>query len=154
MSLSAHDRSDTGMWRGCLAGAGRRLLPLLAVALLAGCGTFGSDRDWPPLPEFVPGARLELAWKVRLKGSPIYHPAPAVIGQKSVILAGVDGVVERRDDGQQKWRVDLDLPLSAGVGSDGRLAVVIDDNRGLHDDCVIVPRRCRELGTYCEPYAG
>lgn len=125
MTLSARDRSDARTRRGRHTGAGRRLLPLLAAALLAGCGTFGSDREWPPLPEFVSGARLELAWKISLKGSPIYHPAPAVIGQKSVILAGVDGVIERRDDGRQKWRVDLDLPLSAGVGSDGRLAVVI-----------------------------
>ncbi|MCB1907385.1 MAG: outer membrane protein assembly factor BamB [Rhodocyclaceae bacterium] len=101
------------------------MVPLLAAATLVGCGTFGSDREMPPLPEFVAEARLELAWKTRVAGSPVYHPAPAVIGRQSVIVAGVDGVVERRDDGQQKWRVDLDRPLSAGVGSDGRLAVVI-----------------------------
>ncbi|MCB1917487.1 MAG: outer membrane protein assembly factor BamB [Rhodocyclaceae bacterium] len=111
---------------GELVGAIRRraMLPLLA-AMLAGCGTFGSDRELPPLPEFVTGARLELAWKTRLKGSPIYHPAPAVVGRQAAILAGVDGVVERREDGRQVWRVALEQPLSAGVGSDGRLAVVV-----------------------------
>lgn len=103
----------------------RAVLAALLLAALAACGSFGSSRELPPLPAFVPGARLALDWKVELAGSPIYALAPAVVAPGALILAGTDGVVERRDDGKQVWRVSLGTPLAAGVGSDDRLAVVV-----------------------------
>ncbi len=106
----------------------RGLLPAVTAALLAGCGVFGSSRELPQLPDFVPGARMALEWKTGLAGSEIYSPAPAVVGRRAVIIAGVDGVIERRDEGRQVWRVALGSPLAAGVGSDGRLAVVVTQN--------------------------
>jgi len=102
-----------------------RLLPARVAALLAGCGSFGSSHELPPLADFVPGARMTLEWKTSLAGSEIYSPAPAPVGRRAMIIAGVDGVVERRAEGRQVWRVKLGSPLAAGVASDGRLAVVV-----------------------------
>lgn len=43
----------------------------------------------------------------------------------NVYAAGHRGEVARFDAGRQVWRADLDTRLSAGVGTDGRLAVVV-----------------------------
>ncbi len=103
-----------------------RLLPLLALASgLAGCGSFGSSKDLPPLPAYVEGARLAQDWQQSLPGSPVYLMSPATLSGDSVVVAGVDGTVERLDGGRTAWQVKLDKPLAAGVGSDARLAVVV-----------------------------
>ncbi|MCB1956519.1 MAG: outer membrane protein assembly factor BamB [Rhodocyclaceae bacterium] len=105
--------------------AGQALLLATLGAALTACGSFGSSRELTPLPAFVPGARLAQDWKASLAGSPIYKFTPAVIGSDRIIVAGVDGKLERLDQGKSVWRVELGKPLAAGVGGDDRLGVVV-----------------------------
>ncbi|MCB1886768.1 MAG: outer membrane protein assembly factor BamB [Rhodocyclaceae bacterium] len=103
-----------------------RLLTLIALAGgVAACGSLGSSKDLTPLPAFVEGARLGQDWRQSLSGSPVYRLSPAVVAADSVVVAGIDGTVERLDGGRSVWRSDLAKPIAAGVGSDGRLAVVV-----------------------------
>ena len=103
----------------------RLLLMSLALTLLAGCGSFGSSRELSELPDYVPGAKLELAWRGTVAGSELYALTPAIVGDNALLVAGAKGIVARLEKGREVWRTDLAMPLSAGVGSDGKLAVVV-----------------------------
>lgn len=104
-----------------------RVLGAIALAgALGGCGSFGSSgRELSALPDFVPGARITTQWQTTLAGSPVYVFAPVEIGSGAVVVAGADGVVARFNAGKPAWRVELGTPLAAGVGSDGKLVVVV-----------------------------
>ena len=108
-------------WRRCLLAG--------ALTALAGCGSMNpfadSDRKLAPLPAYVPGSRLSLDWQLQLKGSPVYALIPAHLTDGAIIVAGADGVVERHDGAALSWRSEIGSALSAGVGSDGKLAVVV-----------------------------
>lgn len=105
-----------------------RLMLAGLVGLAAGCSSLNpfssSEPERAPLVKFQPGAELRELWHadVGKAGMYAFHPA-AVDGD--VIAAAHDGTVARFADGRKVWRIELDDPLSAGVGSDGRLAVVV-----------------------------
>lgn len=104
----------------------RSMLVAAGLALLAGCSLFGSSsRKLPPLPEFVPGARLAIDWQTSVAGAASLALVPARVAEGAAVVAGADGVVERLDGGRRAWRVELGAALAAGVGSDGKLAVVV-----------------------------
>jgi outer membrane protein assembly factor BamB len=111
---------------------------LAAVALvLAGCSSlnpfnwFGGGSSGPP-PAPLPTLRNPIAVKVLwtssigAAGSFIFFPA---VAQDSVFVASHGGSVARiaAATGRTLWRVQLKSKLSAGVGSDGTLAVVATD---------------------------
>ena len=105
-----------------------RVLPVAAVfALLTGCSSlnpFASSGNEPaPLAEFRPSAELVELWRADLGKAGSYVFKPAVAGD-AVYAAARDGEVARFESGGAVWRADADIPLSAGVGTDGRLAVV------------------------------
>ncbi len=105
-----------------------RLLPLLGAALLSSaCSSlnpFSSDGPKPtPLVDFQPSTGLVPAWTADIGKSGPYVFFPAVVGD-SVYAAANDGAVARFEDGRAVWRVSAKTELSAGVGSDGVLAVV------------------------------
>lgn len=107
----------------------KSVLPALAALMLvAGCSTlnpFASDPLAPArLVDFKPTVQPVKLWEARIgkAGNQVFQPA--VVGD-SVYAAAQDGSVARFDQGRQVWRVQADTKLSAGVGSDGRLAVVV-----------------------------
>ncbi len=105
-----------------------RLLPFLGAALLtSACSSlnpFSSDGPKPaPLVEFKPSAGFVQAWTADIGESGPYVFFPAVAGN-SVYAAANDGEIARFEDGATVWRVEAGADLSAGVGSDGVLAVV------------------------------
>lgn len=105
-----------------------RLVPLLAAVLVsAGCSSlnpFSSSAAKPaPLEDFTPSAQLAAAWQANIGEAGPYRFQPAVWGD-AVYAAGHDGEVARFEGGRPVWRIDTDTELSAGVGTDGRLAVV------------------------------
>ena len=109
-----------------------RLLPLLAAVLVsAGCASlnpFSSSAAKPaPLVEFTPSAQLSSTWSASIGKAGPYRFQPAVWSD-AVYAAGHAGDVARFEGGRQVWRTDTDTRLSAGVGTDGRLAVVAATN--------------------------
>lgn len=99
-----------------------------ALVVVAGCSSLNPFSDstpkMAPLTSFQPTAELKPLWDADVGDAGPYVFQPAVAGD-SVFAAAYDGTVARYDGGRKVWRVDLDRKLAAGVGSDGRIAVVV-----------------------------
>ncbi|MCP5268741.1 MAG: outer membrane protein assembly factor BamB [Zoogloeaceae bacterium] len=105
------------------------LLSLLALAA-TGCSTFDSLNPFassgPKMAELLPikpTAEVGVAWRESVSKSGDYVFTPAVVGD-AVFVAGGKGDVARIEGGVVKWKVNAGVPLSGGVGSDGRRVVV------------------------------
>ncbi len=102
------------------------LVAVAAVALLvSGCG---SSVEAPKPQELGPNAALigvRLAWSARIGA--VNLPLAVKSNGSNFTLASSDGVVATIDarTGGDVWRSALGMPLSAGVGSDGRYAAVV-----------------------------
>ncbi len=111
----------------------RLAVPLLrraAIAALAlglgGCAwwPWSSRPKIPDPPPITAPASASVAWSVSLGGGGVnFQP---VLAGDSLWAAGRDGTVARIDPatGAVRWRVRLEQPLIAGVGSDGGSVVV------------------------------
>ena len=75
------------------------------------------------LAAFTPTAEITARWQASVGDGGEFVFTPAVVGD-SVYAASSDGTVARFDQGRQVWRVATGQPLSAGVGSDGKLVAV------------------------------
>ncbi len=126
-----------------------RLLLLASPAvLIAGCGLFGGDDDGvlPPkeLIKFEATLPIKKVWSTKLgKGSEFLRVSLSPAGDgKRIYAASHNGVVSalNPENGRKIWRVELDLPLSAGpgvgegyvvvAGSDGELvSLAAEDGR-------------------------
>lgn len=97
----------------------------MVVLALSACAS-GSGAPKPselgPNPALL-GVRL--AWSGKL--GPVNFPLQTKMVGNTVTLAGSDGSVVSLDagTGAELWRVNLGLPIAAGVGSDGRFAAVV-----------------------------
>lgn len=115
------------------------LISLLAVSL-AGCSTitstwnswFGDNKAKPePLEVLTGPATGRVVWST--KGDSINFPLSiATVGDR-FIVAGTDGSVRAlaAADGRELWRGDAGGKLTAGVGSDGRYAAVVNRDNEL-----------------------
>ncbi|MFZ2293899.1 MAG: outer membrane protein assembly factor BamB [Polaromonas sp.] len=109
--------------------AARTPIAFILVALLAGC--FGGVKK-PQPAELQPVAALVSArqsWNTRI--GPVDFPLDVSVSGSSVGVASSDGSVALLDaqTGRDIWRVALNTPIAAGVGSDGKtLAVVTKAN--------------------------
>jgi len=99
-----------------------------AAALAAGCSSlnpFSSDTPKPAeLVALQPSAELRPLWQAKVGSAGAYVFQPAVVGE-NVYAAAHDGTVGRYQGGRTVWTVNAGKRLSAGVGSNGRLAVVV-----------------------------
>ncbi|MCB2036163.1 MAG: outer membrane protein assembly factor BamB [Ottowia sp.] len=102
----------------CLAAA-------MSAALLAGCAA-GSARPKPAeLPPNVAVIGVQQAWSARY--SAVDFPLQVATAGNRVVLATGNGTVVTLDaaTGGEVARASLGEPLSAGVGSDGRVSAVV-----------------------------
>jgi outer membrane protein assembly factor BamB len=114
--------------------AGKLVLKLAAVAALvslSGCAWFSGKKDPnPPAPlvEFAQKLRVKTAWNVSVGKAGNFSFTPAYAAG-SVFAAGADGSVVRinAQTGQTVWRVRNEIPLTAGVGTDGSTVVVVGE---------------------------
>ena len=85
-----------------------------------------------PLTELKPTLAVRPLWNASVGKAGRYFFSPALIGP-DVVAAGGKGVVERRvlATGVLVWRTDLDVPLAAGVGSDGNISAVVTETGDL-----------------------
>jgi outer membrane protein assembly factor BamB len=81
-----------------------------------------------PLPPLSNPQGVRVLWSASVGGAERFLFSPALAGG-DVYAAARDGTVARLDGatGQARWRVGAGSRLSAGVGTDGRLAVVASD---------------------------
>ncbi len=106
----------------------RSLLLLAAVSLLGGCSSLNPFSSKAPKPaelvSFQPDAELRSLWQVRVgsAGNYVFHPA---VIDGDVYAAAHDGSLMRVSDGRVVWRANAGARLSAGAGSDGRVAAVV-----------------------------
>ncbi|RYE41726.1 MAG: outer membrane protein assembly factor BamB [Hyphomicrobiales bacterium] len=105
------------------------LIAALAVAaLLSGCSLWGGSSKPKPaeLGPNIPVLGVKQAWTGKV-GSTEGLPLDVKVIGNTVLLASVDGTVAAIDarTGGDIWRTALNVPLSAGVGSDGKWAAVV-----------------------------
>ncbi len=103
----------------------RLTLAIVSIALLGGC--FGGVKK-PQPAELQPVVALVSArqsWTSRI--GPVNFPLEASVFGTSVGVAGGDGSVALLDarTGRDLWRVALNTPIAAGVGSDGKVLAVV-----------------------------
>ncbi|MFD2368141.1 outer membrane protein assembly factor BamB [Pseudoduganella sp. GCM10020061] len=111
----------------------KQLVSASVLAMLAGCSTLSSLNPFAKEPKDQPAKLVELqgsmavrtAWKVNVGRASEGQFAPAVVGN-TLVLAGGQGTIVRVDTatGNELWRVDAGVPLTAGVGTDGNVLVV------------------------------
>jgi len=102
-----------------------------AVWLLSGCSwmsslnPFASSRPQPAqLTGIQSTATLASAWQARIGSAEGYVFHPAVV-DNAVFAVAHNGMVARFEQGREIWRAKTGSRLTAGVGSDGELAVVV-----------------------------
>jgi outer membrane protein assembly factor BamB len=115
------------------------LISLLAASL-TGCSTisstwtswFGSEKDKPAALETLSGpASGRIVWSA--KGDNIGFPLSIATPGDRFVVASSDGSVRAlaAADGRELWRGDVGAKLSAGIGSDGRFAAVVNRDNEL-----------------------
>ncbi|MDR2880570.1 MAG: outer membrane protein assembly factor BamB [Azoarcus sp.] len=97
--------------------------PALILAVLSGCSSTAGPAD---LVKFSPTVELRELWNVSVGSARNYVFQPVVVDE-NVYAAGAGGNVVCIEKGRKKWSVDTKTRLSAGVGSDGELVVVVSD---------------------------
>jgi outer membrane protein assembly factor BamB len=115
----------------------RLVLIVSPAVLIAGCGIFGDDDVLPPkeLLKFQATLPIKKAWSAKIgKGSEFLRLSltPAGDGNR-IYAASRDGVVSAFDPetGKRLWRVELDVPLSAGPGAGEDYVVVAGSDGAL-----------------------
>jgi outer membrane assembly lipoprotein YfgL len=103
----------------------RAALAALALAFVAACSSTPKPTPAPlePLPQ--PKLVERAAWNAKLDS--VRFPLFIAVSGDAFTLAGSDGRVLAlaASDGRELWRAELNTPLAAGVGSDGRYAAVV-----------------------------
>lgn len=118
----------------------RVLLISLVAASLSGCSTisstwnswFGDDKTKPAALEALTGpASGRIAWNTKVDS--IGFPLSIATPGDRFVVASSDGSVRAlaAADGRELWRGDAGGKLSAGIGSDGRFAAVVNRDNEL-----------------------
>lgn len=104
-----------------------KLTVLAGVLALGGCGLFSTPSQFEPvdLTEYNQTTVPAAAWSATIGSGSGVGFAPAVAGD-SVYAATPDGSVVKvgLSNGAVQWKTSTEKNLSAGVGSDGNIAVV------------------------------
>jgi outer membrane protein assembly factor BamB len=101
---------------------------IVLLAALAACSTPSGPQP-APLPELKESARVRTLWTARTGGAETFIFEPA-FADGAVFTAARDGTVSRLDaaSGRERWRKSAGTPLSAGVGTDGRIVAVANEH--------------------------
>jgi outer membrane protein assembly factor BamB len=109
-----------------------RWILIAGLVLLAGCSSLNPfarkvPRNEPaPLVQFTSAMATRTVWAARIGKSGDYPMAPAVIDAR-VYAASADGEILCLDaaDGKPIWKIKAGTELTAGVGTDGKVLVVV-----------------------------
>ena len=103
----------------------RALAAIVLIAFLMGCSG-GSPKSKPAELEAVtPLVSARQSWNARI--GPVNFPLEIAVVGNNIALASSDGAVAMLDaqTGRDIWRVALNTPIAAGVGSDGKVVAVV-----------------------------
>ncbi|TMH46005.1 MAG: outer membrane protein assembly factor BamB [Betaproteobacteria bacterium] len=105
-----------------------RFWALVLVLALAACSSPSGPQP-APLPELKESERVREVWSARVGSADTFVFEPA-FADGAVYSAARDGTVMRLDaaSGRSAWRVSAGTPLSAGVGTDGRMVAVANEH--------------------------
>lgn len=106
-----------------------KLACIAGLLALAGCSALSSLNPFSdktprnpvaPLVEFKSTMTVRSAWTVPVGSADGFSFSPAYVGD-ALYAASADGTIVRIDAGTGRvaWRIKTDMPLTAGVGSDG-----------------------------------
>ncbi len=99
------------------------------VLFLSACSSTSEKPKPTALSDFKPALTVSKSWSTQV--SPVSAPLTAQITQDQIALVGSNGLVTvlNAETGLEVWRLALNTPISAGIGSDGsRLAVISKSN--------------------------
>ena len=108
---------------------------VLCSVSLVGCSFFGSKAAKPKpvdLGANIPLIRVSQTWSAQL-GTASSLPLGMHVKDSTVTLVAADGTVAAIDarTGSDLWRIRMDVPLTSGVGSDGRWTAVVSQGNEL-----------------------
>jgi outer membrane assembly lipoprotein YfgL len=104
----------------------RGVATLVLAALLGACSLFGPDRPKPkPLEPIATPMAVRAAWSQNIGA--VRFPLTVAINGTVLTLAASDGTVlaVEAETGRALWRANVGAKISAGVGSDGKVAAVV-----------------------------
>lgn len=106
----------------------RTILKWLGAALLvvlAGCSSSGPKIKPAELVDLNPTLEIKTKWSTSISsaGKYVFSPMPV---QDRIYTAAANGNVYKisAENGNEAWRVNADMPLTGGSGSDGKVVVV------------------------------
>jgi outer membrane protein assembly factor BamB len=103
-----------------------RVAALLAVVGLVGCSLFGPEKPKPkPLEPITAPITVRPAWSQSI-GS-VQFPLTVAVNGNVLTMAASDGsvVAVEAETGRALWRTNVGTKISAGVGSDGKVAAIV-----------------------------
>ena len=108
---------------------GQGTVGVLLATTLIGCSLWGGGTEKPKPAELganVPVLGVRQAWAARIGGLKDM-PLMVHVQGNTISVGSVDGTVAGIDarTGGDLWRISLDEPLAAGVGSDGKWTAVV-----------------------------
>jgi outer membrane protein assembly factor BamB len=107
-----------------------KALSLVVLALFLSACSSTPDKPTPTaLADFKPQLNVSKTWSAQL--SPVAAPLSAQLSNSQLAIVATNGLVAvlNPDTGVEIWRLALNTPMAAGVGSDGnRLAVISQAN--------------------------
>ena len=109
-----------------------RWVILAGLVLVAGCSSLNPFSRKAPVNEpaalvqFTPSMATRTVWTARIGKSGDYPLVPAVVDAR-VYAASADGEISCLDaaDGKPVWKIKAGTELTAGVGTDGKVLVVV-----------------------------
>ncbi len=98
---------------------------LAAVLLLAGCSSSTPKNNPADLVDITPTFGVKTVWSTSVGSAGKYTFSPMPIGDR-IYTAAANGTITKiaLDNGSEEWRVNADMDLTAGVGSDGKVVAV------------------------------
>jgi outer membrane assembly lipoprotein YfgL len=99
---------------------------LLMALALSGCSLFGPDKPKAkPLEPIATPMTVRMAWNQSIGA--VQFPLTVAVNGNVVTMAASDGGVLAvdADTGRALWRTNVGARISAGVGSDGKVAAVV-----------------------------
>ena len=102
-----------------------RLLAVGLALLLSACSSAPEKPKASPLPAVSGSYKVQPAWKSQLGTTPSHFLA-SVHGQQIALASGQGQLaVIDAQSGRDVWRINLNTPIQAGVGGDGRRFAVV-----------------------------
>ena len=98
---------------------------IFIVAILPGCFGGGKKLQQAELQPFTAMVPVRQSWTSRV--GPVSFPLQVAVASNAIGVAGDDGTVVLLDaqTGRDIWRLALNTPIAAGVGSDGKVLAVV-----------------------------